>query len=184
MLDFILVLAVGASVVSGFMAGFTRMAIGFAATILGILFGFWFFYLPAGPIRDYVRSETAANVIGFFAVFAAFVIAGSIAGRILSRALKLVGLSFFDRLGGAAFGFVRGSILAVAVVTVITAFCPAPPPSLVIESKVLPYATTAAGLMAWLTPRSVREAYHESVDKLQQIWSSHKPKTRPAEEKI
>jgi len=145
-LDFLLVLIVAWSVIAGFLAGLTRVGIGFAATLAGILFVF-------------------------------FVMAGAIVGKILSRALKLVGLSFFDRLGGAAFGFVRGTILVVAVVTVITAFSPTTPPKLLVNSKVMPYAAEAANVMAMVAPRSLKDAYHDSLKKLKRIWSEHSMKS-------
>jgi len=176
-LDFLLVLIVAWSVIAGFLAGLTRVGIGFAATLAGILFGFWFYYIPAGWIHNFITSTTASNLIGFFAVFVFFVMAGAIVGKILSRALKLVGLSFFDRLGGAAFGFVRGTILVVAVVTVITAFSPTTPPKLLVNSKVMPYAAEAANVMAMVAPRSLKDAYHDSLKKLKRIWSEHSMKS-------
>ena len=173
LLDFVLGLLLAWSVIAGFMAGFTRVAIGFAATVAGVLFGFWFYYLPAGWIRGFISSPAASNLLGFFVVFALFVLAGALAGKILSRMLKLVGLSFFDRLGGAAFGFVRGAVLVVAVVTVITAFAPSPPPGMIVKSKVLPYASTAASIMSAAAPRTLKDQYRKSLDRLKRIWEEH-----------
>jgi membrane protein required for colicin V production len=176
-LDFALIVIVGWSVVSGFLAGFTRVGIGFAATVLGVLFGFWFYYIPAEWLQDYLRSTTAANLLGFFAVFTFFILLGAVVGRILARILKFAGLSIFDRLGGAAFGTIRGSVLAVAVVTVVTAFSPQPPPRFIAESKVMPYAATAGNVLAWLAPRTLKDAYHESLEKLRRIWSDPHSRT-------
>jgi membrane protein required for colicin V production len=164
------------SAIAGFMAGFTRVGIGFAATVLGILFGMWFYYVPAEWIRDYIASETGANLIGFFVILIGFVFIGALIGRILAKMLKLVGLSFLDRLGGAAFGFVRGAVVGVGVVTVVTAFAPEPAPRFILESKVLPYASTASSVMAWLAPRAMKDAYHQSLDKIRRTWDEHDPR--------
>lgn len=172
--DFILVVIVVWNVAGGFMAGLAKVGLNFVATILGIFFGFWFYYIPAAWIKDYIRSDTASNLLGFFIVFAAFVIAGTIVGRILSKMLKVVGLSFLDRLGGAAFGFARGAVVVVALVTVVTAFSPHPPPRFIVESSVMPYASTAARIMSWLAPRSLTDAYRQSLDKLHNIWNDKK----------
>jgi membrane protein required for colicin V production len=59
---------------------------------------------------------------------------GGMLGWIVSRFLRTIGLSFFDRLLGAAFGFVRGLLIAIALLTAYLAFGPE------IESK-----TAAAG---------------------------------------
>jgi membrane protein required for colicin V production len=176
MLDFILLAIVAWNVITGFMAGLARVGIGLAATLLGILLGFWFYYIPARFFREYLGSGAASNLLGFFVVFAVFVFAGAVIARLASRALKLVGLSFLDRLGGAAFGALRGAVIAVAVVTVITAFSPAPPPRFIVQSRVMPYAARAARVMSWIAPRSIKDAYRETLDKLHRIWTDQKRK--------
>jgi membrane protein required for colicin V production len=175
MLDVILLAIVAWNVITGFMAGLARVGIGLAASLLGILLGFWFYYIPAQFFREYLGSA-ASNLLGFFVVFAVCVLAGAIVARVASRALKLVGLSFLDRLGGAAFGVLRGAVIAVAVVTVITAFSPAPPPRFIVQSRVMPYAARAARVMSWLAPRSIKDAYRETLDKLHRIWTDQKRK--------
>jgi membrane protein required for colicin V production len=177
-LDYILLVILGWSVITGFMAGFTRIGIGFAATVLGILFGMWFYDIPAAWVSEYLRSDTAANLLGFFVVFTLFLMTGALAGQILGKAMKTVGLSFLDRLGGAAFGFVRGAFVVVGVVTVLTAFAPQPPPRVIVESRVLPYATTAGNVLAWLAPAPVKDAYNKTMDRLRRAWAEPDPQKK------
>jgi membrane protein required for colicin V production len=176
LLDYLLIIIVGYSVVTGFMAGFTRVGIGFGATLLGVLFGFWFYRLPGAFLQDYLRSETAANLLGFFIVFSAFILAGGLFAKVLSAAFKWVGLSWLDRLLGAGAGFVRGLVLAIAIVTVITAFAPNPPPQFIVNSRIMPYTTAAGGVFAAMAPRQLKESYRVSVAKLHSIWDSVNPK--------
>ena len=174
-LDFLLIIVVAWSIISGFLAGFAREGVGFGATILGILFGFWFYGIPATWVRDYF-SARVANLIGFFIIFAVVVLIGAVVGRILSNVFKWAGLSWVDRLLGGAFGFVRGVVLSVAVVTVITAFAPTPPPQIIAESSVMPYVTGAAGVLATLAPSELKHDFQESVDRLRHYWNEHVPK--------
>ncbi len=174
-LDFLLIVVIGWSIVSGFLAGFARVGVAFAAMILGILFGFWFYTIPAVWVRDYF-SARVANLLGFFIVFAFVVLLGAIVGRVLSKIFKWVGLSWVDRLLGGAFGLVRGVVLSVAVVTVITAFAPTPPPQIIAESRVMPYVTGAAGVMAALAPSELKHDFNESVQRLRKYWDEHVPK--------
>lgn len=170
LLDYLLLIIVGYSVIAGFMAGFARVGIGIAATICGILFGLWFYRMPAAWIQEYVQSHSAANLLGFFLIFSIIVLAGGLLGRMLSNIFKWVGLSWLDRFLGAAFGFVRGSVLAVAIVTVITAFAPNPPPRFIVESKMMPYATAAGHVFAVIAPRELKDGYNATLSKLKQIW--------------
>lgn len=175
LLDYLLLIIVGYSVVTGFMGGFARVGIGFGATLLGILFGLWFYGLPAAWIQEYVRSQSAANLLGFFVIFSAVVLAGSLIGRVLANVFKWVGLSWLDRFLGAGFGFVRGAVLALGVVTVITAFAPSPPPRFIVDSKVMPYATAAGKAFAMLAPRQLKDSYYETLGRLRQAWDRVSP---------
>ena len=57
-LDFLLLFIVGFSVLAGFRAGFARVTIGFAATIIGIFCGFWFYRIPGSLLE--VKLDTSA----------------------------------------------------------------------------------------------------------------------------
>lgn len=171
LLDFLLILIVGYSVVAGFIAGFARVGVGFAATLLGILCGFWFYGLPASFIDEYVRSHAASNLLGFFVVFSIVIIAGGLLGRALSRAFKWAGLGWLDRFLGAGFGFLRGVVLALAIVTVVTAFAPNPPPRFIVNSRVMPYASVAGRVFAALAPYELKTSYNQSLAELTRLWN-------------
>src|SRR5271169_4066908 len=113
LLDILLAVIIGISVATGFMAGFARVGIGFIATISGLLFGFWYYNVPAFWIREHwMMSVNAANMLGFLVVFAMFLSAGAMIGKLLAKLFKWTGLNWLNRLLGGAFGFVRGMLLA------------------------------------------------------------------------
>ena len=176
--DYLLVIIVGASVLSGFMAGFARVGIGTAATFIGIFAGFWCYGIVAAHFVDYVNSKAIADLIGFFLVFLAIVVLGAIVGRLLGAIFKWIGLSWFDRLLGAGFGIVRGALVATALTTVLLAFAPSPPPASLVDSKFLPYVVDASNVLALATPHQVKDAFRDTRDKVKHIWEdqvSRKP---------
>jgi membrane protein required for colicin V production len=170
LLDILLIVIVAASVAAGWYAGFARAAIGFIAVLGGILFGFWFYGIPAAWLRTFLKSETASSILGFVFVFFAFQLAGGIAGKILSKIFKWTGLSFIDRICGAAFGLVRGALGAVAFVAVLMAFTPRPMPNWMVGSAVLPYAIDAADICAAIAPRELKDAYRKSMSEIRKLW--------------
>jgi len=178
-IDILVVLVIGLSVLSGLMAGFARVGVGFIATMLGIFFGFWCYGVVAAYVLDYVSSKAIANLVGFFAIFIGIVLIGAVVGRVLAKFFKWVGLSWFDRILGGAFGLVRGIVMAAALVTVLLAFAPQPPPRSVVESKTMPYVIDASNILAALTPREVKEAFQETKDKVKKIWSEQNAKPAP-----
>jgi membrane protein required for colicin V production len=193
LLDLIVLVLIGASVVGGFVAGFARSGIGFIATVFGVLCGFWFYGIPAAAVHKYVHSVTASNLIGFFVVFFGLIFVGALIGKLLSKLFKWTGLSWLDRLMGAAFGLVRGALVAVAFIAVLLAFTPKPTPNWMVNSTVLPYAIDASNMLAALAPNVIKEAFRDSVREIRKIWDeqlrearlkleSRKPKPEPEPE--
>lgn len=184
LLDILLVIIAGISIVTGFIAGFARVGIGFIAMVSGILFGFWFYGIPAAWIHRYIHSAAVSNLLGFFAVFSAFVMLGSLIGKLLSKLFKWTGLSWLDRLMGGAFGLVRGSLMAIAFVAVLLAFTPKPLPRWIVESRVLPYAVDASNLCAELAPNGLKDAFREGLQDIRRAWDEQIKgrKKKPASE--
>jgi len=171
LLDWIVTFIIAASVITGFMAGFARVGIGFIAAISGVLFGFWFYGIPAEwCLRHLTSSATAANLLGFFAVFFGCVILGSLLGTLISKLFRWAKLSWLDRLLGAAFGVVRGSLIAVGVIAVLIAFTHKRTPDWTVDSLVLPYAIDASNLCADLAPHAIKDAFEESMRDIRKAW--------------
>ncbi len=168
--DYLLAIMIGASVISGFMAGFARVGIGTAATLVGIFAGFWCYGIAAAHIVDYVSSKAVANLIGFFLIFFGIVLLGAVIGRLLAAIFKWIGLSWFDRLLGGAFGAVRGVLIATALTTVLLAFAPSPPPPSLVDSRMLPYVVDASNVLSMATPREIKDAFRDTREKVKRIW--------------
>ncbi len=182
--DYLLLAILGFSVASGFAAGAARVGVGFIATLVGIFAGFWCYGIAAAHIIDYVNSRAVANLLGFLAIFLAVVILGGLIGRLLSKLFRWIGLSWFDRLLGAGFGLLRGILIVVAMTTVLLAFAPAAPPESMVESKVLPYIVDASNVLAAATPHEIKDAFHETKEKIKKMWEDvrHKPERLRREE--
>jgi membrane protein required for colicin V production len=183
LLDLLLIAIVGGSVVFGFLAGFARAGIGFLAVITGILFGFWFYGIPAGWIHKYVSSVAFSNLAGFLVVFVACVALGGLIGKLLSKLFKWTGLSWLDRMMGAGFGLVRGALAAVAFVSVLMAFTPKPVPNWMTGSFLLPYAIDASNIIASLAPRALKDPVRQTVREIRQAWDEEVLKSRKREPK-
>jgi membrane protein required for colicin V production len=168
--DLVLGVVLGASVISGLMAGFARVGVSFIATLTGIFVGFWCYGIAGDYVADYVVSRQLANLIGFFLIFVGILLLGAIVGRLLAMLFKWVGLTWFDRLLGGAFGLVRGLVISVAMVTVLLACSPTPPPRALVNSRILPYVLGAANVLAAATPHEIKDAFYNAKDKVTALW--------------
>ena len=178
LLDLLLAVIVAGSVMSGFRAGLARTTVGFVSAIAAVVFGFWFYAVPAAWFRERIGSETAANLFGFFLVVAVTLLAGGLLGQLLSKIFKWTGLSWLDRILGAGFGLVRGALVAVAFVAVLMAFTPKPIPNWMTGSALLPYAVEASDWCAAVAPYQVKEAFAVSLREIRQLWKEEVEKAR------
>jgi membrane protein required for colicin V production len=178
LLDLLLVLILGTSMVAGFAAGFARVGISFVAAVMGLLFGLWFYGIPAAWIHKYLHSTMAANLLGFFAVMFIFVLAGALIAKLLSKLFRWGGLTWLDRLLGAGFGLARGALIAAVFVAVLLAFTPRPLPSWMVSSRLLPYAVDASNLCAALAPREVKDTFHMALGEIRKDWDEQVQKAR------
>src|SRR5579862_4557395 len=112
-LDILLILVLLLSTVSAARRGFSREVIGIAAAVIGLICGIWFYGLAGAFLLPYVSSPQVAYFLGFFIVFVGCLLLGALAGVVIHRFMRTVGLSWFDRLLGAVFGLVRGTLLAM-----------------------------------------------------------------------
>lgn len=171
-IDFVLALVIACSVLAGFTAGFSRVAVGFAAMIVGIFCGFWFYGVVGDYFLDYVSSRAMSDLIGFFVILFGVLLLGAIIGRIMASLFKWVGLSWLDRLLGGGVGLVRGFLVAAAMATVLLAFAPTPPPPSIVGSKLLPYVMSVSNVLAALTPREIKDQFYATKDKVKLDWSA------------
>ena len=182
-LDLLLALVILSSIITGFLGGFARVGVGFCAAIAGILFGFWFYGVPAAWLNTYLHSDTASNLLGFLVIFFGFLVLGSIVGMLLAKFFRWTGLSWLDRLLGGAFGFVRGGLVAIALVAVLVAFAPRPLPGWIVESRLLPYVSGASSVVAALAPNSLTQAFRDSLAEIRKLWDEKLKNLRPDEKK-
>jgi membrane protein required for colicin V production len=125
--DWAIVLVMALAVLGGLMQGFFRSACALGGLLLGLGLAAWNYGRVAALLIPLVRSNAAANAIGFLLI-AIFVmgVAGLI-GKILSKVFHQMGLGCLDRLAGAVFGFFQGALLVMLVILVAVAFFPKAP---------------------------------------------------------
>ena len=171
--DIALALVILVSAVAGLRTGFARVVIGLAATVAGFMLGFWCYRLVAVKLMPLVHNESAANTLGFFAIFAAVVIVGAMIAALLSSIFRWVGLSWFNYLLGGAAGLVRGALVVAILANILVAFAPSPTPMFLQQSAVLPYANQVASLLAVFAPQELKDSFDQQMENLKQFRTAH-----------
>ena len=170
-LDLVLAVILTLSVVSGYRKGLIRIGIGLIATVAALVFACWFYGTAGTFLIPYVSSQSIAKIGGFILVFLGVMALGALIGRILAAIFKWVGLSWFDRLLGAAFVVVRGAIVSVVVIMVIVALSPESPPKAVVHSEIAPYLIEAADVVTAIAPKEFKKGFEQGYEKVKTTWS-------------
>lgn len=178
LLDLLVIVVLAASAVAGSVSGFARVGVGFVAAVCGVLFGFWFYGVPAAWVHKYVHSAAASNLLAFFLIFFAFLFAGALVGMGMAKFFRFTGLTWVDRLMGALFGLVRGALIVVVLVAVLMAFAPRPIPNWMVSSKSLPYAIDASNWVSRAAPAPIKGAFRDSMLEIREVWLAQVRKAR------
>lgn len=155
-LDWVIVLIVLCSVLQAISSGFVREFFAFAGVIAGFLIAAWEYPVVAHFYARFVNTPWPAQIAAFFTVFVVVVILAGIIGGLSSRVVRGVGLRWFDRLLGAAFGLLRGVVVSVIVVMALAALAPQwglP------QSRIAPFMETAGRSLVWIAPSEFRQRF-------------------------
>lgn len=171
-LDIFLLLVMVVSVVTSFLRGFARVAVGLLASIAAVIGGLWLYGTAGSWLTEYVSSKEVANFCGFLLVFVGILLLGVITGKLLAMLFKWTGLSWLDRLLGAGVGLVRGLLISTAIVMAIMAFSPKPPPPSVAGSRIAPYVVGASRVMISMAPREAKDTFQASYDMVKRMWGA------------
>jgi membrane protein required for colicin V production len=170
-LDVVLVIVLAFSTIQSLRKGFSREVIGLAASLFALILGMWFYGLAGSLVSPYVDSVRVANLIGFILVVVAVLLFGAFLSWIVNRFLRTIGLSFVDRLLGAAFGFIRGLVILIALLTAFMAFGPHAgtdkTPSAMVNSRLAPYVLEASQVAVAIAPMDLKQSFRKYYTKVQ-----------------
>lgn len=119
MLDFILGLYLAGMMVRGWARGFVREALG----LVGLVLGTWVAFRLSAPLGDFLtqRFGTTPEFARLGAGIVLFLLLGtalSVGAHLLTRVMRLPGLTTVNRVGGAAVALAWGATLLLVVVNV------------------------------------------------------------------
>jgi membrane protein required for colicin V production len=155
-LDYVVIGVFAVSMFLGAWRGLVREVV----AILGWVIAFLAANLFAGPLGPEMPSAIPSAELrvaaAFVAIFIGSLILSSLAGLLLSKLVKAVGLGGTDRALGAAFGAARGLLLVLAA-AVLAGLTSAPRQAWWRESASGPRLAELAGSIRPLLPQTLTE---------------------------
>lgn len=163
--------------------GLTKEVVRLVALVAGVVGGMWWYADAGAWFQPFLADERLSSFAGFLAILVGALVAGMIASWVLVKLLGWVGLRWFDRLLGGAFGLVRGGLLSAALVLALLAFAPLTRSTeIVAESRIAPWVLHATQVTSLAAPAELRQAYDESFARVKAAWVSRL--VEPAQETL
>ena len=171
LLDVIVVVVLGVSIALAFRKGFVKELLGLASLVVGFVLGAWFYRPASNLFKGVVKSENIALFLGFSVVFLGTLFVGVLVIAVAQRLLKFAKIQWFDRLLGAAFGFIRGWVLGSIFFLALTSF--GLQSDRVKSSQLAPYFLRGARVMAVLVPYDLKARFMVGYGAVEKWWREH-----------
>jgi membrane protein required for colicin V production len=155
--DWVVVLIILLSTIQAAAEGFFHEFFSLAGAVVGYLLAAWEYPRVAAWFTRYVTSQWTADIAGFFTIFLAVVLLAGMLGRLLRRAVRGIGLRWFDRFLGAAFGLLRGIVISAVIALALAAF--APQWGGLQQSRIAPFMLTTSRALIWAAPAELRQRF-------------------------
>jgi membrane protein required for colicin V production len=151
-IDILIIVVIAGVVLGAYVAGLIREVVTLIAAILGIIIAGLLYDDLATDILVFMDDEDAAEAISFLILIGAVYLFGQIVAIMLSRTASLLMLGWADKIGGAAFGFIKGLIVVQILLIIFAAY-----PSLKLDdaiagSELAPYFLEDVDVLLWILP--------------------------------
>jgi membrane protein required for colicin V production len=168
--DIIVVVILAYSLIRGLFRGLVKEL----ASIIGVLGGFFaaysFYKVGASYLSGLVSNPAYRNILAFLVIFCAVAVLVNVLAIIIKYLLKIVFLGWLDRLGGFAFGVVKGVLIVSVIFLALTAFLPKGTP-LIRDSLTAPYVSVVSEKLAILVSSDIKSEFLAKLEVLKKVWN-------------
>jgi membrane protein required for colicin V production len=133
--------------------------------ILALILAFRYHPFLGRYLEKWIHQPAALTIVSFVIVLAVILLLFKLIGLAARAAMSAVSMGWFDRLAGAAFGFVK-AVLLVAVLFALLIACTDKPSKPVAQSRLAPRAIAVSNVIARFFPEDVRERYLDNEERM------------------
>lgn len=166
-LDWLIVAILLLSVLLASAQGFFFELFSLGGSVAGYLVAAWNYKRLGGWILPYAKNEWIAQGVAFLLIFVSIVFLAGAAGRVARWAAQGVGLRWFDRLLGAAFGILRGALIVMVLVMTLAAFGTGS--RMLADSRLGSYFLVLGRGATWAAPAELRVRFRDGLKTLGSI---------------
>jgi membrane protein required for colicin V production len=155
-------------VVTGLWKGIIRLVFTVLSVAAAVVLACRSTGVGAELLTPVTKNPALAAVAAFVIVFVLVLIIMGMVGRLLSKAVHLLGLGWVDRLGGAIVGL-AGAALIIGAVFLVIDLAALDQNRLIRESTLAPLGSRIAETLSGTLPEGVRDMIEKRRDRLEDI---------------
>lgn len=121
-IDFVIIAMLLGFVVTAYTAGLIREVVTLVAVVIGVVVAGLLYDNFAEDVFVFIHDEDAASAVAFLVLFGSVYLLGQIGAYVLKTMASIMMLGWADKIGGAAFGLVKGLIVVQLMVLVFAAY--------------------------------------------------------------
>jgi len=168
-LDILILVILGFTLIRGLFRGF----IGEISSITGLIAGFFLanrYHSMLLPLMDSILPDPGiAQLLSYALVFCTGLVGVLMIAAVLRHMLKIVLLGWVDRLAGAVIGLLKGGLICVLLVLLLTTFL-SPQADILATSRMAPQVNRFSAILADLLPQEMRREFEEKSHPLRESW--------------
>jgi membrane protein required for colicin V production len=143
---------------AAFRAGLIRELVTIAGAVLAVLLAGMFYTELAKDVDVALNDSETSRYVAFAIIFGATLLGSQLIAMFLKQAASMLMLGFVDSLGGAAFGFLKGLVLAEIFLIFAIAFPTFGLADDVEQSTVAPFFLDVVPFLQYLLPQEFEDA--------------------------
>ncbi len=147
-----------------------------ASSIVGVIAGVWAAYSYTESLSQAIEkfghifpNPSYVNIFSFLVLFCFVFAAVSALGVLIKYLLKIFFLAWVEKIFGAGFGFVKGFMIVSVLLLILTTFLD-PGTSIIKNSILSPYVTTAAETMSRFASKDMRHKFSSKLEVAKKSW--------------
>ncbi|MBJ7552223.1 CvpA family protein [Marinomonas ostreistagni] len=119
-LDWLIIAVVVLSTLLSLKRGFVKEVMSLVTWVVAFIVAVKFTSPLQSLLVDQVQNDQIRYIVAFIALFIATLVIGALVNFILGSLVQATGLSSTDRVIGMLFGFVRGALIVVAFISLLS----------------------------------------------------------------
>lgn len=144
--DYVVILIVAYTGFKGIKRGFMKETTSLITWILALILSVEFYKPLSNTFESVISTASTRMILAFIAIFIAVLIVGTLTGALLTKLIKMTGLSLPNRIAGMLFGIVKGFLIIVLLV-ILAKFTALPKDEWWKKSVLIPHAEKVADIL-------------------------------------